>query len=101
MKNNTERDWCCGCYALTFTTGAVKGKSMIVQAHNTDYEMQDQNIFTFAVSTVREEMLCLGMCSNDSWNRSQEVTQVTPEHAQTNTKFQTQHSASWRLVSRH
>lgn len=50
MKNNTERDWCCGCYALTFTTGPVKGKSMIVQAHNTDYEMQDQNIFTFAVS---------------------------------------------------
>ena len=49
MKNNTEMDWCCGCYQLKFTTGPVANKTMIVQAHNTDYEMTDQNIFTFAV----------------------------------------------------
>lgn len=31
----TERDWCCACYELTFTSGAVSGKKMIIQATNT------------------------------------------------------------------
>ncbi|KAI9787368.1 MAG: hypothetical protein M1835_002780 [Candelina submexicana] len=35
VAGQTERDWCCSCYRLTFTSGSVKGKQMIVQATNT------------------------------------------------------------------
>jgi len=31
----TEADWCCTCYALTFTSFPIKGKQMIVQITNT------------------------------------------------------------------
>ncbi|GAB5588602.1 hypothetical protein Unana1_03502 [Umbelopsis nana] len=31
----TEADWCCTCYALTFTSGAVAGKQFVVQITNT------------------------------------------------------------------
>jgi len=31
----TEADWCCRCYALTFTSGPVKGKQLVVQVTNT------------------------------------------------------------------
>lgn len=31
----TEQDWCCTCYALTFTSGPVQGKKMVVQITNT------------------------------------------------------------------
>jgi len=44
-----ESTWCCGCYQLTFTSGSVKGKSMIVQAINTDYDSVDDNTFALAV----------------------------------------------------
>jgi hypothetical protein len=49
LKGGDESTWCCGCYQLSFTSGPVKGKSMIVQASNTDYDMPDQNVFTFGV----------------------------------------------------
>jgi len=35
LKDQTEKDWCCACYKLTFTSGPVKGKNMIVQVTNT------------------------------------------------------------------
>ncbi|KAG8992837.1 hypothetical protein FRB93_002159 [Tulasnella sp. JGI-2019a] len=35
LAGETEADWCCSCYQLTFTSGAVSGKTMIVQATNT------------------------------------------------------------------
>ncbi|KAJ2958807.1 hypothetical protein NQZ79_g5641 [Umbelopsis isabellina] len=31
----TEQDWCCTCYALTFTSTAVAGKTFVVQITNT------------------------------------------------------------------
>ncbi len=35
IEGQDEPDWCCGCYELTFTTGPVVGKRMIVQVTNT------------------------------------------------------------------
>lgn len=41
---------CCQCYQLTFTSGAVAGKKMIVQATNTGYDVGPTQ-FDIAVST--------------------------------------------------
>ncbi|KAL2270037.1 hypothetical protein VTJ83DRAFT_2221 [Remersonia thermophila] len=35
IQGSNEREWCCACYELTFTSGPVAGKRMIVQASNT------------------------------------------------------------------
>lgn len=35
IAGGSEASWCCACYELTFTSGAVAGKKMIVQATNT------------------------------------------------------------------
>ncbi|KAH8820387.1 RlpA-like double-psi beta-barrel-protein domain-containing protein-containing protein [Xylogone sp. PMI_703] len=35
IAGGTESSWCCACYQLTFTSGPVSGKQMIVQATNT------------------------------------------------------------------
>ncbi|KAG9018774.1 hypothetical protein FRB90_009778 [Tulasnella sp. 427] len=35
LAGSTESAWCCSCYQLTFTSGPVAGKTMIVQATNT------------------------------------------------------------------
>jgi hypothetical protein len=35
IAGGTEESWCCACYELTFTSGPVAGKKMIVQATNT------------------------------------------------------------------
>ncbi|KAI9879153.1 MAG: Endoglucanase 5A [Pleopsidium flavum] len=35
LAGNNENSWCCACYELTFTSGAVAGKKMVVQATNT------------------------------------------------------------------
>ncbi|KFY39737.1 hypothetical protein V494_03868 [Pseudogymnoascus sp. VKM F-4513 (FW-928)] len=35
ISGGTEASWCCACYELTFTSGPVSGKKMIVQATNT------------------------------------------------------------------
>ncbi|KAG8951827.1 hypothetical protein FRC04_005519 [Tulasnella sp. 424] len=35
LSGQTESTWCCSCYQLTFTSGPVAGKTMIVQATNT------------------------------------------------------------------
>ncbi|ORY21349.1 glycoside hydrolase, partial [Neocallimastix californiae] len=37
----TEADWCCTCYALTFTSFPIKGKQMIVQITNTGGDLGD------------------------------------------------------------
>jgi hypothetical protein len=31
LSGQGEGDWCCGCYMLKFTSGAVAGKVMVVQ----------------------------------------------------------------------
>jgi hypothetical protein len=35
IEGGSEASWCCACYELTFTSGPVAGKKMIVQATNT------------------------------------------------------------------
>jgi len=35
IAGSNEAAWCCACYELTFTSGPVSGKKMIVQATNT------------------------------------------------------------------
>lgn len=31
LSGKSEADTCCSCYELTFTSGEVKGKKMVVQ----------------------------------------------------------------------
>ncbi|NDC96230.1 hypothetical protein EB118_23685 [bacterium] len=43
IVSQTEKDWCCACYQLTFTSGPVVGKKMIVQITNTGYDLQNNH----------------------------------------------------------
>jgi hypothetical protein len=45
-----EDAWCCACYQLDFTSEPLIGKSMIVQASNTAYDVTNANRFSLAVS---------------------------------------------------
>lgn len=45
-----EDSWCCACYQLNFTEPPLKGKTMIVQASNTAYDINTANRFSLAVS---------------------------------------------------
>ncbi|KAF2447203.1 glycoside hydrolase family 45 protein [Karstenula rhodostoma CBS 690.94] len=44
-----EESWCCACYQLDFTSDPLKGKTMIVQASNTAYDIKTTNRFSLAV----------------------------------------------------
>jgi hypothetical protein len=35
LAGGSEASWCCGCYELTFTSGPVAGKKMVVQSTST------------------------------------------------------------------
>ena len=48
IAGKQETDWCCACYELTFTSGPVSGKKMIVQAINTGGDL-GQNHFDLAI----------------------------------------------------
>ncbi|KAI1079075.1 cellulase-like protein [Whalleya microplaca] len=48
VSGQDETTWCCACYELTFTSGAVSGKKMIVQASNTGGDL-GQNHFDIAI----------------------------------------------------
>ncbi|GAW11780.1 hypothetical protein EKO27_g11135 [Xylaria grammica] len=48
LAGQTETTWCCACYELTFTSGPVAGKKMIVQASNTGGDL-GQNHFDLAI----------------------------------------------------
>ncbi|EOA91291.1 hypothetical protein ACJQWK_03767 [Exserohilum turcicum] len=43
LAGKTERDWCCACYELTFTSGPVSGKKMVVQTTNTGGDLGDNH----------------------------------------------------------
>ncbi|CAJ0540791.1 Ff.00g077270.m01.CDS01 [Fusarium sp. VM40] len=43
LSGGSESSWCCGCYALTFTTGPVKGKTMVVQSTNTGGDLGENH----------------------------------------------------------
>lgn len=44
-----EDAWCCACYQVDFTSDPLKGKTMIVQASNTAYDINTANRFSLAV----------------------------------------------------
>ncbi|CBX93072.1 hypothetical protein LEMA_P039730.1 [Plenodomus lingam JN3] len=46
---SVESAWCCACYQLDFTSEPLIGKSMIIQASNTAYDINTANRFTLAV----------------------------------------------------
>ncbi|TVY22363.1 putative endoglucanase type K [Lachnellula hyalina] len=48
ISGGSEASWCCACYELTFTSGAVQGKKMIVQATNTGGDL-GANQFDLAI----------------------------------------------------
>lgn len=48
IAGGSESSWCCACYQLTFTSGAVAGKTMIVQSTNTGGDLGN-NQFDLAV----------------------------------------------------
>lgn len=39
IPGGSESTWCCACYELTFTSTAISGKKMIVQATNTGADL--------------------------------------------------------------
>jgi len=49
IAGSNEANWCCACYELTFTSGPVQGKKMVVQATNTGGDLGN-NHFDIAVS---------------------------------------------------
>jgi len=49
LKGGEESTWCCGCYEMTFSNEKLKGKKMIVQAANTNYDDVNKNIFNLAI----------------------------------------------------
>ena len=49
IAGGTESSWCCACYELTFTSGPVAGKKLVVQATNTGGDL-GSNQFDLAVS---------------------------------------------------
>lgn len=56
IAGGDEASWCCACYELTFTSGAVAGKKMIVQATNTGGDL-GSNQFDIAVSHCPQVLL--------------------------------------------
>ncbi|KAH7100005.1 putative endoglucanase type K [Auriculariales sp. MPI-PUGE-AT-0066] len=43
VSGSSEAAWCCECYELTFTSGAVAGKKMVVQATNTGGDLGENH----------------------------------------------------------
>lgn len=42
--------WCCSCYLLEFTDSEIKGKRMIVQGVNNNFNEDQKNYFSLTVS---------------------------------------------------
>ncbi|KAH7313760.1 endoglucanase-5 [Stachybotrys elegans] len=43
ISGSNEAAWCCACYRLSFTSGPVAGKTMIVQATNTGGDLGENH----------------------------------------------------------
>ncbi|KAG4075111.1 hypothetical protein HA402_013513 [Bradysia odoriphaga] len=43
ITGQSEWDWCCACYELTFTSGPVNGKKMVVQVTNTGGDLGENH----------------------------------------------------------
>lgn len=57
-QGGIEGSWCCACYRLDFTGDALRGKSMIVQASNTAYDIKTTSRFSLAVSANSLSRTC-------------------------------------------
>lgn len=68
LAGSNEQTWCCACYELQFTSGAVKGKTMVVQASNTGGDL-GQNHFDIAVSAGGGSVFHQGRPYNMSGSR--------------------------------
>lgn len=76
-----EEAWCCACYQLDFTSDPLKGKTMIVQASNTAYDVKTENRFSLAVSFSCK--LCI--CNTHCFYRYPEVIRLRTMRAPANT----------------
>lgn len=56
IAGGSESSWCCACYQLTFTSTAVQGKTMIVQATNTGGDL-NSNQFDLQVRAGAGQMI--------------------------------------------
>lgn len=61
IAGGSESSWCCACYELTFTSGAVAGKKMIVQATNTGGDL-GSNQFDISVRLSSVSVMCRRRC---------------------------------------
>jgi hypothetical protein len=66
--NKIEDAWCCACYQLEFTSEPLRGKTMIVQASNTAYDVKTTNRFSLAVRTPRSSQIAT-LISLDTWRK--------------------------------
>ena len=82
IAGGTEASWCCACYELTFTSGPVAGKKMVVQATNTGGDL-GANHFDLAVSSHSSypynnvPMLTL-LLNQDAWRRLRHFQRLQP-----------------------
>lgn len=51
VGDKLEGAWCCACYRLDFTSDPLKGKTLLIQASNTAYDVNDANRFPLAVGS--------------------------------------------------
>ncbi len=77
VMGQKEKDWCCSCYRLTFTSGQAKGKRMIVQATNTGSDL-GENHFDIAVSYLLSLDLVYGLLMKmiGPWRRCRYVQRL-------------------------
>ncbi|KAK6346667.1 hypothetical protein TWF696_006785 [Orbilia brochopaga] len=59
IRGADSTEWCCSCYALEFLDSAIKGKKMIVQGINVNYNEDQINWFSL---TVPGQADWQGMC---------------------------------------
>lgn len=59
-RGTIESAWCCACYQLDFTSDPLRGKTMIIQATNTAFDIQTTNRFSLAIpgGNVTAENAC-------------------------------------------
>lgn len=53
IQGQGEKNWCCRCYQLNFTTPPIQGKRMIVQVTNTGWDLSN-NHFDIAIPGAGE-----------------------------------------------
>jgi hypothetical protein len=52
LMDHASDAWCCACYELTFKNAPVEGKKMVVQAHNSGFDVLTADRFSLAVRAL-------------------------------------------------